>query len=228
LADLAWKAEGALADIGLAPGEVRAVVVFAGHKGINSSVCSVEIVGEGDLVRHIARRGQRLTAASVEKVLAAAMSYFPLVGAPAPVAVTLPEPIMYPEPAPGLDHLTTESDVEAAILEGLLAPPIEERMTFLHPDQAKLVRRSFNGPSRIRGAAGTGKTVVGLHRAAYLARSQADARVLVASFCSPAGPHFPVPLTVRAESPLSGQIRTSGSWRGRHLQTPSAAPLQWS
>ncbi len=45
-------------------------------------------------------------------------------------------------------------------------------MTFLHPAQAALVRRSFNGPSRIRGAAGTGKTLVGLHRAAYLARSR--------------------------------------------------------
>ncbi|WFR65838.1 AAA family ATPase [Curtobacterium flaccumfaciens] len=36
---------------------------------------------------------------------------------------------------------------------------------------AKFIRRSFKRPARIRGAAGTGKTVVGLHRAAYLARS---------------------------------------------------------
>src|SRR5665648_343356 len=54
-------------------------------------------------------------------------------------------------------------------------------MSFLHPSQAKLVRRSFNGPSRIRGPAGTGKTVVGLHRAAYLARTR-PGRVLVATF----------------------------------------------
>ncbi|MEB0001904.1 UvrD-helicase domain-containing protein [Cryobacterium sp. RTC2.1] len=182
LADLAWKTEAALAEIGLAPGEVRPVVVFAGHKGVNASIGGVEIVGEGDIVRHIARRGQRLTASAVEQVLAAAMTYFPLIGAPAPVDVTLPEPIIGPEPALDLDHLPSESDIEAAILEGLLAPPIEEWMTFLHPDQAKLVRRSFNGPSRIRGAAGTGKTVVGLHRAAYLARSQANARVLVTTF----------------------------------------------
>ncbi|WP_241976299.1 nuclease-related domain-containing DEAD/DEAH box helicase [Cryobacterium algoricola] len=182
LADLAWKTEAALAEIGLAPGEVRPIVVFAGHKGVNASVGGVEIVGEGDIVRHIARRGQRLTTSAVERVLAAALTYFPLIGAPAPVDVTLPEPIIAPEPAPDLDHLPNESDIEAAILEGLLAPPIEEWMTFLHPDQAKLVRRSFNGPSRIRGAAGTGKTVVGLHRAAYLARSQADAQVLVTTY----------------------------------------------
>jgi superfamily I DNA/RNA helicase len=55
-------------------------------------------------------------------------------------------------------------------------------MTFLHPYQAKLVRRTFNGPARIRGAAGTGKTVVGLHRAAYLARAHPTERVLFTTF----------------------------------------------
>jgi superfamily I DNA/RNA helicase len=54
-------------------------------------------------------------------------------------------------------------------------------MAFLDPAQAKLVRRSFNGPARIRGAAGTGKTVVGLHRAAYLARSTGG-RVLFTTY----------------------------------------------
>ncbi|MDP4332138.1 hypothetical protein Q7F20_02040 [Curtobacterium sp. A7_M15] len=54
-------------------------------------------------------------------------------------------------------------------------------MAFLDPAQAKLVRRSFNGPARNCGAAGTGKTVVGLHRAAYLARSTGG-RVLFATY----------------------------------------------
>ncbi len=63
------------------------------------------------------------------------------------------------------------------------APALEEWMAFLDPEQARLVRRSFNGPSRIRGAAGTGKTIVGLHRAAYLARTQPGV-VLVTSFVS--------------------------------------------
>ena len=47
--------------------------------------------------------------------------------------------------------------------------------------EAKVVRRTFNGPSRIRGPAGTGKTVVGLHRAAHLARTK-PGRVLVTTF----------------------------------------------
>ena len=52
----------------------------------------------------------------------------------------------------------------------LMSAPIEDWMIFLHPDQRDLVDRSFNGPARVRGSAGTGKTVVALHRAAALAK----------------------------------------------------------
>lgn len=180
LADLAWKTEAAFADVGLAPGEVHAVVVFAGRKGINATVDTVEVVGEYDLVQHIARRGRRLSQASVDRVLAAALGYFPVVGAPAPVLPIVPEPVLA-ERNEVID-LPSNEEVEDAILESLMAEPIEEWMAFLHPDQAKLVRRSFNGPSRIRGAAGTGKTVVGLHRAAYLARSNPKGKVLVTTY----------------------------------------------
>ncbi|MGD9795827.1 MAG: hypothetical protein AB7V43_20360, partial [Acidimicrobiia bacterium] len=48
--------------------------------------------------------------------------------------------------------------------------PIEDWMVFLHPDQRQAVVRRHAGPARARGSAGTGKTVVGLHRAAELAR----------------------------------------------------------
>ncbi|MFS2029763.1 MULTISPECIES: hypothetical protein [unclassified Curtobacterium] len=44
-------------------------------------------------------------------------------------------------------------------------------MALLDSALTKLLCRSFNGSARIRGLAATGKTVVGLHRAAYLARS---------------------------------------------------------
>jgi len=56
-------------------------------------------------------------------------------------------------------------------------------MSFLDPARAKLVRRSFNGPARIRGAAGTGKTVVGLHRATDSARATGG-RVLFTTYIS--------------------------------------------
>ena len=52
----------------------------------------------------------------------------------------------------------------------LLKAPVEEWMVFLHPSQRSLVHRHFSGPARIRGSAGTGKTVVALHRAAALAK----------------------------------------------------------
>ncbi len=54
-------------------------------------------------------------------------------------------------------------------IESVLTRPIEDWMVFLHPDQRRLVDRRFNGPARISGGAGTGKTVVGVHRAARLA-----------------------------------------------------------
>ena len=40
---------------------------------------------------------------------------------------------------------------------------------WLHPEQRKLAYRDYNGPAMVRGGAGTGKTVVAMHRAKYLA-----------------------------------------------------------
>lgn len=53
---------------------------------------------------------------------------------------------------------------------------------FLHPDQQTIVKRNFNGPARVAGSAGTGKTVVALHRAVHLALKYPDAKVLVTTF----------------------------------------------
>lgn len=60
--------------------------------------------------------------------------------------------------------------------------PWEKWITFLHPDQRQFVERDYNGPARVSGSAGTGKTIVALHRAAHLARANADARVLLTTF----------------------------------------------
>lgn len=60
----------------------------------------------------------------------------------------------------------------------------EQWQLFLHPDQRSLVARQFTGPARIRGISGSGKTVVGLHRARYLAQKLAgtNSRVLYTTF----------------------------------------------
>ena len=67
-------------------------------------------------------------------------------------------------------------------LEEALEYPWEKWTIFLHPAQQSLVERNYNGPARVSGSAGTGKTVVALHRAAFLAKSNPDARILLTTF----------------------------------------------
>ncbi len=67
-------------------------------------------------------------------------------------------------------------------LQQALDYPWEKWTVFLHPEQRQWVERDYTGPSRISGSAGTGKTIVALHRAVHLARTHADARVLLATF----------------------------------------------
>jgi hypothetical protein len=67
-------------------------------------------------------------------------------------------------------------------LERALAYPWDRWTVFLHPEQRSLVEKSFAGPARVAGSAGTGKTIVALHRAAHLARTNPDATVLLTTF----------------------------------------------
>lgn len=53
---------------------------------------------------------------------------------------------------------------------------------FLHPEQRTYAQRGYNGPFRLSGGAGTGKTVVVLHRARTLARRAPQARILLTTF----------------------------------------------
>jgi len=48
--------------------------------------------------------------------------------------------------------------------------PFDSWLTFLHPRQNAIVKRDYSGPARISGPAGTGKTIVALHRLRHLAR----------------------------------------------------------
>ena len=63
----------------------------------------------------------------------------------------------------------------------LLDRPVEDWMVYLHPAQLRAVELSADGPVRVRGAAGTGKTVIALHRARRLAE-ELDGKVLVTTF----------------------------------------------
>ena len=66
-----------------------------------------------------------------------------------------------------------------------LDAPWEQWAVFLHPTQQGVVERTFAGPARTSGSAGTGKTVVALHRAARLARHSVDVKVLLTTFSQP-------------------------------------------
>lgn len=90
-------------------------------------------------------------------------------------------------------------------LKAALDAPFEQWAVFLHPTQRALVEKAWSGPARVSGSAGTGKTIVALHRAAHLAH-RPGAHVLLTSF-SPAlaeALQHKVDLLTGA----SGQVRT--------------------
>ena len=71
------------------------------------------------------------------------------------------------------------------LLEAMLAAPMEQWRVFLHPSQRRLVERDWSGPVRVLGGAGTGKTVVAMHRARWLAQQlseQPGTRILFTTF----------------------------------------------
>ena len=55
-------------------------------------------------------------------------------------------------------------------LAAILNAPLAKWRVFLHPSQEKLVGKNFNGPARVLGGPGTGKTVVAMHRCRFLAK----------------------------------------------------------
>ena len=84
---------------------------------------------------------------------------------------------------------TPESQKSFVIVDGedelrrIMAEPLEKWRVFLHPSQRKVVQKNFSGPARVLGGAGTGKTVVAMHRAKYLASKLGDKdRILFTTF----------------------------------------------
>lgn len=98
-----------------------------------------------------------------------------------------------PEPAPSEADPFSHPDAQrrfrvltnAEELKQALDYPWDKWAVFLHPAQADLVERSFSGPARVSGSAGTGKTIVALHRAVYLARTNPSSTVLLTTFSKP-------------------------------------------
>ncbi len=66
----------------------------------------------------------------------------------------------------------------------IMNAPLAQWRVFLHPTQHKLASGDRSGPVRVLGGAGTGKTVLAMHRARWLAdnRTPAGKRVLFTTF----------------------------------------------
>lgn len=76
------------------------------------------------------------------------------------------------------------TSTDAAVAR-MLDAGFEDWQLFLHPEQRALVDRTYNGPARVAGGPGTGKTVVALHRTARLARALpvgTDDRILLTTY----------------------------------------------
>jgi mRNA-degrading endonuclease RelE of RelBE toxin-antitoxin system len=70
-------------------------------------------------------------------------------------------------------------------LKRALEFPWDQWTVFLHPSQRQVAEQKFSGPARVSGSAGTGKTVVALHRAANIVKRDPQSRLLLTTFSLP-------------------------------------------
>ncbi|PWB81020.1 MAG: DNA helicase, partial [Candidatus Methylomirabilota bacterium] len=115
-----------------------------------------------------------LPAEAAEALLELATGGKPRVPQPAVVAAN---PFDHPDAQRRFRVMANAEELQRA-----LDFPWEKWTVFLHPEQRQWVERDYTGPARVAGSAGTGKTIVALHRAAHLARTHPDARVLLTTF----------------------------------------------
>ena len=120
-----------------------------------------------DIISHLPQEAQ-------EALLKLAVGEKPEPPVTAPVEA---DPFAHPDAQRRFRVLTNIEELQRA-----LDYPWEKWAVFLHPDQLQYVERSYSGPARISGSAGTGKTVVALHRAVHLARNDPQARILLTTF----------------------------------------------
>ena len=97
-------------------------------------------------------------------------------GRPDPIVIS-DDPYGHPDASRRFKVLENEVELATA-----LDAPWEKWTTFLHPAQREFVDRNFNGPARVIGSAGTGKTIVALHRAVRLAKENPGHKILLTTF----------------------------------------------
>lgn len=171
---------------------VLALTSFTGGRSADTRVGRVRLTAVRQLPALLAARPTVLSGAEIDRVADHLADQMPA----AVTADAIPRqrgsvvgvPVR-PEPLPADPGAEPEALLDLTALAEQLAEqitkaataPIVEWMGFLHPVQARIVRRSYAGPARVRGPAGTGKSVVMLHRVAWLAETR-PGRILVTSF----------------------------------------------
>ena len=120
-----------------------------------------------DIIEHLPQEAQ-------EALLKLAVGEKPQPPQPAPVEA---DPFAHPDAQRRFRVLTNAEELKQA-----LDYPWDKWAVFLHPAQAELVQKSFSGPTRVSGSAGTGKTIVALHRAVHLARANPGSAILLTTF----------------------------------------------
>ena len=111
---------------------------------------------------------------AAEALLELAVGGVPQISLPPQVTA---DPFEHPD---ALRRFRVMGDVDE--LARALEYPWEKWTIFLHPEQRRIVEGDYGGPARVSGSAGTGKTVVALHRALHLAKTHPHARVLLVTF----------------------------------------------
>lgn len=121
-------------------------------------------------------------------------------------AATTEDPFAHPDAQRRFRLVTNVEELERA-----LDYPWEKWTVFLHPAQRRFVEKSWKGPARIAGSAGTGKTIVALHRAVFLGRKNPDGRVLLTTFSPALAMALAARLKILAgnEAELVARIRVS-------------------
>lgn len=182
LLSLVDRVQDSIAELGVTPQTLHPALVFSGRRVLRQ-LPRLVLLGEYDVAAWATRLGRRLNEEQVEQVYEVLDRDFPTydVAPRRPVAVPPVRVVMPKQAQVAVDSLFDVDELTEALIEAHLAGPIEDWMTFLHPDQLKLVNTSWSGPARVRGPAGTGKTVVGLHRAVFLAQ-RTQAPVLFVTF----------------------------------------------
>ncbi len=110
-----------------------------------------------------------LPAEAAEALLELATGGVPQVSMPSPGT----DPFEHPD-AQRRFRIIADADELARALE---YPYREKRTIFLHPARSEIVQKDYNGPAGVSGSAGTGKTVVALHRAVHLARKYGSSKI---------------------------------------------------